>query len=261
MNNKSLTVFWLAALFSVFFMPGSNSQAQVVPDPGITVRKIMLEIGQSRSACEDFDYFPEGGIRNFACHIRSFISYTDFQRIAGVKIFLSGPHTEKDLDLGNPGDFGRYNPEFVRRIREILIPAASDEDFRRASQGSYDTYVAPLARIYYVTYSKMRDNPRFLEKEKANYLNCIRKVEPYNFESFFYFMNPKFLGTHDPDSLMEDGFDGGYNGNVVKSAVAFWLRRSIDGTDREFFRGLEKLLAVYDQPFLRRVEKSGRSTR
>jgi hypothetical protein len=37
-----------------------------------------------------------------------------------------------------------------------------------------------------------------------------------------------------------------YDVNVVNTSVAFWVRRSIDGTMPEFYRGLEKLVRAYD---------------
>ena len=45
---------------------------------------------------------------------------------------------------------------------------------------------------------------------------------------------------------LDHGFDGGWNGNAVKTAVAFCIRRSVDGTADEFYAGLVSLLKLYD---------------
>lgn len=223
------------------------------------VRAAWMEIGGSSSKCEEYDYFPNGGMRNWYCHILTFVSYRKFADLIGVPIFISGPHTATDLTLDSPDSFGRYNKEFVARLRRVLIPGENNIAFRTATQGSYDRSVRPLARIFFVTYRKLKDNPSFLEEEKRRYLALIRSgsLKPYYYEKFFYFMNSGFIDSRDDESyLMKHGFDGGWDGNVVKTCVAFWIRRSIDGTAGEFYAGLEKLLQTYDGTFL--ADFSGR---
>jgi len=171
-----------------------------------------------------------------------------------VGIFRSGPHGQT-LDLNNPKDFGRYNPQFVDLIVEHGIPASRDEDFRRLTQGIYDEYVSPLARIMYMTYRKFEQNPELLRTEKNKFLQLLDTadgVPPYYYEKYFYFMNPGFAENPEGgfEAFVDDGFDAGYSGNVVKTAAFFWIRRSVDGTDRLFFRGLEKLMNAYDRDYL-----------
>ncbi|HNW28867.1 MAG TPA: hypothetical protein PKN50_10355 [Spirochaetota bacterium] len=217
------------------------------------VRAAWRDIGGSRSRCEDFDYFPEGGMRNFYCHAMNFMDYRRFAELAGTPVFSGGPHTERELRLDSPDSFGHYNREFVARLSRMMIPGEKDAAFRAATQGVYDGYVRPLARIFFVTYRKLRDNPSYLDGEKRNYLAMLKsgRLEPYHYEKYFYFMNPGFIGSGgDGSYLMEHGFDGGWDGNVVKTCVAFWIRRSIDGTAGEFYAGLEKLLKTYDGGFL-----------
>ena len=53
------------------------------------------------------------------------------------------------------------------------------------------------------------------------------------------FPNDVFDGTE---------IDGGYDGNVTKTAVGFWLRRSLDGTEPAFFEALVRLMNTYERP-------------
>lgn len=215
------------------------------------VRHAWLNLGSSTMGCDTFDYFPECGIRNFYCHLSGYIDYRHFQKSIGTPIFLSGPHGPDGLDLNSPDRFGHYNPLFVRKIRSILIPAIRDREFAKATLPVYQKYISRLARIHYVTYRKIQANPDFLQEEKERYLNtAIAAKEKYDFERFFLFMNPEYLITDDRDILWNRGFDAGWDGNVVKTSVAFWIRRHIDGTDTEFFLGLNELLQVYDPDFL-----------
>jgi hypothetical protein len=233
---------------------GIRLDGTVPAELDVAVRAAWRDIGGSRSRCEEFDYFPGGGMRNFYCHILNFISYRRFAELVGVPVFTNGPHTALELKLDSTDSFGHYNREFVARLNHTLIPGADDDAFRAATQGAYDGYVRSLARIFFITFRKLKDNPSYLDREKREYLGMISagSLKPYHYEKYFYFMNPGFIGGRDDESyFMEHGFDGGWDGNVVKTSVAFWIRRSADGTAEEFYNGLEKLMKAYDGEFLK----------
>lgn len=217
-------------------------------------RQAMQQLPESENACDSFDYFPDGGMQSFYCHIKQVITYERAREILPVSIFLHGPHGT-ELDLNNSRSFGHYNPEFVALLTEYGVPAARDESFRRATQGIYDEYVSPLARIMFVTYRKFQKNPELLRNEVRKLENQLEKgqdVHPLYYEKYFYFMNPGFADNPEGgfEYFSDRGFDGGYSGNVVKTAAYFWIRRSIDGTDKEFFRALMKLMQTYDSAYL-----------
>lgn len=213
-----------------------------------------FHLEKSKTMCSNFDYFPDGGMRSFYCHILSFISYQSFQNLVGVPIFRKGPHSTKELDLDSAFSFGYYNKKFVKKIREILIPDTNTGLFRSSTQNIYNKYVRSLAIIHYVTYQKLRKNKNYLNKEKQRYLNLIRtkKLPKYDYERYYSFMDDSFFKRQNDSNYYSDG---GYNGNVVKTATAFWIRRSIDGTDGEFFQGLQKLLYLYDKDFVQNYRK------
>ncbi len=258
-----LAASFAASSFGCLTSVGARPDPPVPAGLSTAVRAAWKDIGGSRSGCEEFDYFPEGGMRNFYCHVLTFISYRQFAELIGVPVFTGGPHTALELKLDSPDSFGYYNRAFVARLHRMLIPGEKDAAFRTATQGTYDGHVKPLARIFFVTYRKLKDNPSYLEQEKRDYLAMIRAgaLQSYHYEKYFYFMNTGFIGSRDDESyLMKHGFDGGWNGNVVKTCVAFWIRRSIDGTAEEFYTGLEKLLKTYDGRFLRDASRGGSST-
>lgn len=218
------------------------------------VRHAWKNIHHTGSLCEEFDYFPMGGMRNFFCHMLSFVDFGSFTGLVGIPLFRKGPHTEEGLVLDSPDSFGHYNPAFVALLRKALIPGAGDRGFRAATQDAYDEFVAPLARIFFVTRWKLTKNPGYLAKESRAYMALVKagRLPRDYYEKYFYFMNPSFIERENNENyLMSHGFDGGWNGNVVKTCVAFWIRRSIDGTFDEFSRGLDLLLETYDAQFFR----------
>ena len=217
---------------------------------GVVSRNVWERLDETTNTCDEFDYFPDGGMRIFSCHVASIMPepYELLQRLSGEPAFLRGPHTTSDLSLTETTSFGYYNPRFVNWMVDHLIPGAESAVFRRMTQPVYDRYVKPLATIFFVTYHKIRANPACFDREVANYASLIESGEfgLYYYERFYSFMNELFCDN--PDGGI--GGDGGYDGNVVNTSVAFWIRRAIDGTIDEFYRGLEKLVRTYDRNLL-----------
>lgn len=220
---------------------------------------VWLRLGSTKNTCEDtYDYFPDGGMRIFYCHIAEIITYDELSRMLNMNVFLRGPHTKDRLAFNSTYEFGHYNPAFVRHIKRIAIPVSKNPYFSNEFQLVYDRYIRDLARISYITYAKLYTNPslkrrlineykKFMSEKKENY---------YNYYKFYSFMSTREFPETPPKHIntfaLRDDQEGGYSGNVVMTAVAFWLRRSMDGTDRLFFDGLVDLLKIYDAEFVRR---------
>ncbi len=218
------------------------------------IREVWLKLDKTKNACDEFDYFPEGGMRSFACHLKSLSSLEFLQEASGLVIFNQGPHQGTRLKLDHRYQFGYYNPDFVLWMVDHLIPGAEDASLRKATQAHYNKYVKPLARIFYATWQKTRKQPECFQKEVERYRSLMaqKQLPEMYYERFFFFMNPDFCTHADAgfDYFYKHGFDGGYSGNVVKTCIAFWMRRTIDGTADEFSRGLLKLLKTYDPGLL-----------
>jgi len=219
------------------------------------IRSLWAGLSQTDNTCEGtFDYHPGGGMRIFACHMASRLSYAKLRALSGVEVFLDGPHKGKQLRLDAKRSFGRYNPAFVRWAIAHLIPAADDAAFRVATQPLYDRFVKPLATAYYLTWRKAQVEPRCFEREVERYTRFLagRDDAEMPYERYFFFMNKHFC--ENPDGGFEffhrRGFDEDTNGNVIKTAAAWWMRRTIDGTAKDWARGLTKLIRTYDMGLL-----------
>ena len=218
------------------------------------IRDVWIKLDKTKNACDEFDYFPDGGMRIFACHLKS-LTYLEFlQEASGLIMFNQGPHKGIRLKLDHRHQIGRYNPDFVRWMVEHLVPGAEDVSLRKATQAHYDKYAKPLATIFYATWQKARKQPECFRREVERYRSLMeqKKLPEMYYERFFFWMNPDFCTHADKgfEYFYKHGFDGGYSGNVVKTCIAFWIRRTIDGTADEFYRGLLKLLKTYDPGLL-----------
>lgn len=228
---------WLIIVFISLYSPISSAETNPITET-------WLNLAQTENQCPElYDYFPNGGMLSFYCHAKTFLNVQDLQKLAAMPIFISGPHQNNQLDLQVANDFAHYNPEFVLWLVDHMIPAAKDEDLQRLTQPLYDQYVKTLARTYYRTYQALQNQPDYLRSETEQYANL---VENHNLPMYHYEKYYDFAGLHEI----------GYDGNVVKGAVAFWIRRSIDNTIGEFFLGLEKLLNTYDVAFLQKEKPS-----
>lgn len=222
------------------------------------VERAWMGLSESSNQCEDvFDYFPNGGLRVFWCHASGLVNAAELAQLAGMPIWLSGPHSADQPDFASQTDFGHYNPEFVRWMGDHLIPGEKDEAFRARTQATYDRSVAPLARIMYLTHMKLTAIPGCALAEQKAYEAAIGTAKTQGadisgyYERWFYFLNPGFCeNSRDLEALFQNGFDGGVDGNVTKTAVGFWLRRRLDGTDDEFAAALGRLLKTYDAAWL-----------
>ncbi len=218
---------------------------------------IWRRLGSSKSDCEDYDYFPTGGMLNFACHLRSLTSLSELVEHAGRQPFVSGILRAPK----SKGEFAHYDSTFVAWAATHLIPGASDARTREALQPVYDRYVRFLARTFAVTRHRLDEESSCAAREKDAYQALIAKqrVPRDYYERWFYFMNPRFCEARSPKQavMMDEGMDGGWDGNVVKSCVGFWLRRELDGTAAQFKAGLWRLLETHDPNFAKALDTRG----
>jgi hypothetical protein len=188
----------------------------------------------------------------------------------GVPIFLSGPHLREGtsdivqrLGLRKTGglnlhadEFGHYNPAFVRWARQNLIPASTDPALKNFTQPVYRRYLQGPARIYFDVYRHLQQNPQRRQQIREQYLAVLANHKPADHVALL----------DAPSRTLQDGFydyaeqyvrrmasgSDGLEFFHVCVAGGFWIRRNIDGTDREFFALLEKLLETYDPQWLKR---------
>jgi hypothetical protein len=196
-------------------------------------------------ACAGYDYGKEGGLRALWCHMKK-PALTELAEKAGTPIFLSGPHSKEAFNFQSRKSFGHYNPKLVTWL-ETQVPKRGSA-LQLATQASYDARYKLLGRIAGKTLAKITAEPKCFEKEKARYATYMRSNVA---TEGFYFMNPSFctfVGTAQQREaqLQRDGFDGGVDGNVVKTVFAFWMRRSMDGSFDPFASVVRGMLAAYD---------------
>ncbi|MGA1871737.1 MAG: hypothetical protein ACMUJM_24690 [bacterium] len=188
-------------------------------------------------------HYGDEGICTFYKAVKQLIDYPTLVKMIGQPIFLSGPHKNDKLILKSYNNFGHYNKEAIIWMCENLIPAANDEEFRLFTQGIYNIHISGMARTYYVALITLDNNQGFKTNTLQTYKECIQKGIYFSFHGYNDFMIQAVKAKTDYKK---------YNFNLytLAYAMAFWLRRHMDGTEKEFRKGLEKLLNTYDKQFL-----------
>lgn len=182
-----------------------------------------------------YDYFPDGGMRIFMCHARNGMSWTELVARAPTAPFTSGPHASTGLNLDHPRDFGHYDPAFVRWLGGFAIP--EDPATVSALRPTYDAYVRPLARTSWLVRRALQADPTCRDRVKRDYSAVMERGQADGYTEAWYDFPCK-----DPGDLGD--------GNVVKTVVAWWLRRELDGSATEWDAQLARLIRAFDRDWL-----------
>ncbi|PKA27873.1 hypothetical protein EHQ74_16780 [Leptospira levettii] len=188
------------------------------------------------------------------CKLQTVIGLKKLSEYLGIQIFLEGPHSKYYLELNDQYQFGHYNPEFARKIRNLFLPAKTQPKFLQLTKPIYESWFKQTAREFFIVYQKLDSNPKFFRKEADRYLMLVEesRLDPYYFDRFILFLYPAFTDNEDPEEAAKFFiFSGDENmdSQIVKELVGFWIRRKADGTDTEFILGLVDLIKLYDPEF------------
>jgi len=146
-----------------------------------------------------------------------FVSIGFMEKLSGHKVFLSGPHGN-DRIVSTSKEFGYYNHEFIKWVKDNMIPAENDKEFRSKTQRIYDLKIKEFVRELVLNYHFLKT------KHKDVLLTVAETAEPRN----------QLCGKYRCDLVSE-----------------FWFRRTIDGTASDMNDLFLKLLKIYDPEFIK----------
>jgi hypothetical protein len=145
---------------------------------------------------------------------------------------------------------GHYNPAFLEIATSSAEELLKDKGFNNDAKLLYDKYFKSMLRAYYVAYQHMHDerylNQNTLESIKLEYYNANRTSsvpDGYLGREFWSISKPMKAQGYDP-----------YESHT---AMAFWLRRDIDGTYKYFLKLLELTFEHLDPQFIKKNSFAG----
>jgi len=164
------------------------------------------------------------------------------EKSLGQKVFVKGPHCYGVMNFDAITDFGHYNPDFLNVAFNTISGLRTDKMFTYYGQMAYDNIFKLEVRYYYEAYNYL--NIPYNEKIKFTNTTIAELIDVYkrkmnNYNDFWWL---DFI----PFSQFMDEHGYGLGGS---KKCSFWIRRKIDGTDKEFYRIINILIDTFDKEF------------
>jgi hypothetical protein len=235
-----------------------HTQEELIHSAWISLKPLK----KSDEECETWlDYGP----RALYCKIKPFVDYSKLIVISGLPIFKEGgPHTISSLNFEGGYEFGYYNPEFLTWIQEKVVIDPADSIFKQQIQSAYNDKIKVVARAFYQTHKILFATPEGSDEFKAIKSEYQDKIEKQTLERCYlggpekcggWYLQEKFRWLRDYLANQNENISEKINGEdnywyLANVSGGFWVRRSIDGTEQQFFDILTQLLEIYDSKWL-----------
>lgn len=226
--GKAIVVFASALIFSAF-MNGDDNNAQRFKDAAMNLDKTR------HTLVNEYDYWPECGIRVTGSHLASLISLNELQQMLPCPLYVSGPHHDGQWDLNNETTFGHYNPEAIEYLAGLAQKVVSDKKFVKMSKPLIDNYLYRQMHIMMVIHDALYDGTYSQEERERIFSTSVetKGLEFDDYDAGFYLNRLKL----DDDSYVFS--------NISYRFLHFWARRWSDGTIEPFYQGLSTIFKAY----------------
>jgi len=159
-------------------------------------------------------WLPDRGLRGLYAKAQFALNLAQLETLSGKKIYRAGPHKAGKLQLKAKGDFGHYNPAFVRWLTRHGVPGQHHAKHRKELQPVYDQFLRRTARGYFVAHQNLAGQPARKTQAIEKYDALLAAEQPaFAMQEFF---------RADADRLEKAGHDW-FEVNV---AHGFWIRRN-----------------------------------
>lgn len=229
--NHRTKVAVLAAFAFIFLLCsfGDNDVTERFKNAALNLDKT------SHTLTDEFDYWPECGIRVTGSHLASLISLNELQQMLPCPLYVSGPHHDGQWDLDNEDDFGHYNPEAIQYLANLAQNVVADKKFVEMSKPLVDRYLYRQTHIMMVIHDALYDGAHSQEERERIFRTSVetRGWEYDDYDAGFYLNR---LRLEDESYVFS---------NISYRFLHFWARRWADGTIDPFYQGLSTIFKAY----------------
>lgn len=247
--------------------------AKLSPDFTNEIKDLLINLDSIPTKSGEGIYWPGGSAHSIITQMLKKISINYVVNQYGKPLFLDGPHTTTAMNFESDSEFGYYDPAFLTWLSEHLNALLSDKAFVKSTELVVDSYLLGTAELFLSTYYYLINNPEIRDEILLDY------IEQYQNESLsgnhhrsFYMAsfrkeNPNWNGEtqseryiwYYPEATTQFDWiftklNEDWEYVPIGTAVLFWVRRSIDGTDQQFLDLLKQFYDGYDSKGLTRIE-------
>ncbi len=199
-------------------------------------------------------WIPESGIRGRYQIAKKVMSVAILESIVGEKVFLNKTH-QQGISYTNATEFGHYNPDFLLKLHKILTQIFNNKVLVANIQPFYNNELKQYLRTFFLSYQPAANNQAVID----GYLSIIDKTKPSsNTDSSLISQGSSSKIT--PSLFLQESFRDfsnslekqGYDVYEAFVCPGFWVRRSIDSTEDEFFQLLKLMINTFDADFLKK---------
>lgn len=183
---------------------------------------------------DEFDYWPECGIRVTGSHLASLITMNDLEKMLPCKLYVSGPHHNGHWNLNSEDKFGHYNPAAIQWLNEMAEKVVADKKFVEMSKPLIDKYLYRQMHIMIVLYDALHDG--YSKEERDAIFNSMIVSKGYDYDQYGTGFFLELLNLEDGSYVYS---------NVGYQFLYFWARRWSDGTIDLFYEGLNTIFTAY----------------
>lgn len=199
-----------------------------------TFQEAAMNLGNTSHTLEnEYDYWPNGGIRATGSHLASLISLGTLEKILPCPLYVSGPHHDGQWDLYNDNEFGHYNPKAIEYLANLAEKVVSDDKFVELSKPLVEEYI--FTQMYYmmVLHDAFYDEALFDQDGREAIFGEM--LDNYGYcEQAYYLINNMY--AYDEDFVIT---------NFGIEMIYFWARRWADGTIDQFYQALSTVFMAY----------------
>lgn len=176
-----------------------------------------------------------------------FGSFAALEKLSGVSAFTTGEKEFQGYGIIRDGkqDFHHYNPEMIRWGMLNLIP---DPDLNIFGISAQEIYNKSFQHFF-----RMMTETHFYITEKRNF-----KQEQIAYKAFFDvedFNGIDYLSQNYGNRMAKYYFSETNVQMTPYMAIGFWLRRGIDGTEKDCWKALSFFMEKFDPEFLDELKK------
>ena len=184
-----------------------------------------------------YQYKYKYNIRNVYQYLISLTTLNEFSALLRYPLFVSKVENTTQINLNNQNDFGHYNPKTILWLKIQLQAFLKKSDNVRTTTPMVENLFKKQLFSFWMVHQYLNKYPDEKQKILEDYQSKIKNGNlPYNYYDI-HPMDYNFYKEIRTFQMLKD--------KEIRTAVFYWLRRTIDKTEKHFFDISDLFITTY----------------